>query len=62
MVLGYFLFGYIHPYFDGNGRMARLITGSLKATGHLLQMVELRMRLQLSLLDPDNTRFLNEAQ
>ena len=24
-VLGHFLFGFIHPYFDGNGRLARFV-------------------------------------
>ena len=32
-VLGHWLFGYIHPYPDGNGRMARLIMNAMLASG-----------------------------
>lgn len=32
-VLGNWLFGYIHPYMDGNGRMARLLTNAMLASG-----------------------------
>ena len=32
-VLGHWLFGYIHPYPDGNGRMARFIMNALLASG-----------------------------
>lgn len=32
-VLGHWLFGYIHPYPDGNGRMARFLMNALLATG-----------------------------
>ena len=32
-VLGHWLFGYIHPYPDGNGRMARLLMNVLLASG-----------------------------
>ena len=32
-VLGHFLFGFIHPYADGNGRMARFIMNTMLATG-----------------------------
>ena len=31
-VLGHRLFGYIHPYFDGNGRMARFIMNTIFTT------------------------------
>ena len=31
-VLGHRLFGYIHPYFDGNGRMARFIMNTILTT------------------------------
>ena len=31
-VLGHRLFGYIHPYFDGNGRMARFIMNAIFTT------------------------------
>jgi hypothetical protein len=32
-VLGHWLFGYIHPYFDGNGRMARFLMNLMLASG-----------------------------
>jgi len=32
-VLGHWLFGYIHPYPDGNGRMARLLMNAMLASG-----------------------------
>jgi hypothetical protein len=32
-VLGHWLFGYIHPYPDGNGRMARFLTNAMLASG-----------------------------
>ncbi|HMO32739.1 MAG TPA: Fic family protein [Lacibacter sp.] len=32
-VLGHFLFGYIHPYIDGNGRMARFLMNVMLASG-----------------------------
>ncbi|WP_419553714.1 Fic family protein [Candidatus Poriferisodalis sp.] len=32
-VLGHFLFGFIHPYADGNGRMARFIMNTMLASG-----------------------------
>jgi Fic family protein len=32
-VLGHWLFGYIHPYPDGNGRMARFVMNALLASG-----------------------------
>jgi hypothetical protein len=32
-VLGHWLFGYIHPYFDGNGRMARFVMNAMLASG-----------------------------
>jgi len=32
-VLGHWLFGYIHPYADGNGRMARFVMNVLLASG-----------------------------
>ena len=33
VVLGHFVFVYIHPYFDGNGRMARFIMNLMMASG-----------------------------
>ncbi|HEY6924048.1 MAG TPA: Fic family protein [Steroidobacteraceae bacterium] len=32
-VPGYWLFGYIHPYPDGNGRMARFLMNAMLASG-----------------------------
>ncbi len=32
-VLGHWLLGYIHPYFDGNGRIARFLTNAMLASG-----------------------------
>jgi fido (protein-threonine AMPylation protein) len=32
-VLGHWLFGYIHPYMDGNGRMARFLMNTMLASG-----------------------------
>lgn len=33
VVLGHFVFVYIHPYFDGNGRMGRLLMNTMLAAG-----------------------------
>ena len=33
VVLGHFIFVYIHPYFDGNGRMGRFIMNVMAASG-----------------------------
>ncbi|MBN1187726.1 MAG: Fic family protein [Bacteroidales bacterium] len=33
VVLGHFFFVYIHPYFDGNGRIARFLMNSMMASG-----------------------------
>jgi len=32
-VLAHWLFGYIHPYQDGNGRMARFLMNAMLASG-----------------------------
>ena len=32
-VLGHFLFVYVHPYFDGNGRMGRFLMNAMLASG-----------------------------
>ena len=32
-MLGHWLFGYIHPYPDGNGRMARFLMNVMLASG-----------------------------
>jgi Fic family protein len=32
-VLGHWLFGYIHPYPDGNGRVARFLMNAMLASG-----------------------------
>jgi hypothetical protein len=34
VVLGHFIFAYIHPYFDGNGRMARFLMNVMLASGN----------------------------
>ena len=33
IVLGHFIFVYIHPYMDGNGRMGRLLMNAMLAGG-----------------------------
>jgi Fic family protein len=33
VVLGHWMFGYIHPYPDGNGRIARFLMNSMLASG-----------------------------
>jgi Fic family protein len=33
VVMGHFIFVYIHPYFDGNGRMGRFIMNLMMASG-----------------------------
>ena len=33
VVLGHFMFVYIHPYMDGNGRMGRFLMNSMLASG-----------------------------
>ena len=32
-VLGHWLFGYVHPYPDGNGRIARFLMNAMLASG-----------------------------
>jgi Fic/DOC family protein len=32
-VLGHWMFGYVHPYPDGNGRMARFLMNTMLASG-----------------------------
>lgn len=32
-VLGHFVFGYIHPYMDGNGRLARFMMNLMLSSG-----------------------------
>ena len=32
-ILGHFMFGFIHPYNDGNGRMSRFIMNAMLSTG-----------------------------
>ena len=34
IVLGHFIFVYIHPYFDGNGRIARFLMNAMLASGN----------------------------
>ena len=38
-VLGHWLFGYVHPYPDGNGRMARFLMNAMLASGGYRWMV-----------------------
>ena len=38
-VLGHWLFGYVHPYPDGNGRMARFLMNTMLASGGYRWMV-----------------------
>ena len=33
VVLGHFIFVYLHPYFDGNGRIARFLMNAMLASG-----------------------------
>lgn len=33
VVLGHFVFAYIHPYMDGNGRMGRYLMNVMLASG-----------------------------
>jgi Fic family protein len=33
VVLGHFIFVYMHPYFDGNGRMGRFLMNLMMASG-----------------------------
>jgi Fic family protein len=33
VVLGHFIFVYVHPYFDGNGRMGRFLMNVMLAAG-----------------------------
>jgi Fic family protein len=33
VVLGHFLFVYIHPYMDGNGRLGRFLMNAMMASG-----------------------------
>ena len=33
VVLGHFIFVYIHPYFDGNGRIGRFLMNVMLASG-----------------------------
>lgn len=33
VVLGHFIFVYIHPYMDGNGRMGRILMNAMLASG-----------------------------
>jgi Fic family protein len=38
-VLGHFVFVYIHPYMDGNGRMGRFLMNAILASGGYKWMV-----------------------
>jgi len=52
-VLGHFLFVYIHPYMDGNGRLARfLMNAMLVSAGYVWTIVPVQMRNEyMSALD-----------
>jgi fido (protein-threonine AMPylation protein) len=52
-VLGYWMFGYIHPYPDGNGRMARFLMNAMLASdGYPLTVIRVEDRnAYLSALD-----------
>lgn len=44
-VLGHFVFVYIHPYMDGNGRLARfLMNAMLASAGHVWTIVPVQLR------------------
>jgi len=44
-VLGHFFFVYIHPYMDGNGRLARFIFNAMLVTGgYVWTIVPLQQR------------------
>ena len=44
-VLGHFVFAYIHPYMDGNGRLARfLMNAMLASAGYVWTIVPLQLR------------------
>lgn len=46
-VLGHFMFGYIHPYMDGNGRMARfLMNVMLSAGGYRWTVIPVELRIE----------------
>ena len=56
-VLGHWLFGYIHPYSDGNGRMARFLMNVMLASGgYPWTVIRIRdRRSYLSALDDAST-------
>lgn len=52
----HFLFGYIHPFYDGNGRMARFIS-SYQLNGYLDELIGLRLSYTLH----ENLRLYQKA-
>src|SRR5258708_30725215 len=58
-VLGHWLFGYIHPYSDGNGRMARFLMNVMLASGgYPWAGIGIRVRYSyLPSLDTASTKF-----
>lgn len=68
VVLGHFIFVYIHPYMDGNGRMGRFLMNTMMASGTypwtiipVEQRTEYMMALESASVDQDIkpfTRFL----
>jgi fido (protein-threonine AMPylation protein) len=43
-VLGHWMFGYIHPYPDGNGRMARFLMNAMLASGYPWTVIRVKDR------------------
>jgi hypothetical protein len=65
-VLGHFVFVYIHPYFDGNGRMGRFLMNTMMASGgYPWTIIPLERRhdymtaLEAASVDQDITSFTN---
>ena len=52
-VLGHWMFGYVHPYPDGNGRIARFLMNAMLASGGYLWTV---IRVE------DRTPYLNALE
>ena len=45
VVLGHFVFVYIHPYMDGNGRLARfLMNAMLASAGYVWTIIPIQLR------------------
>ena len=66
IVLGHFVFVFIHPYMDGNGRMARFLMNLLMAAGGypwtvvpLQRRAEYMASLESASVDQDIVPFAN---